>query len=250
MESLNGVLKRRVAQHLLLRSSRDFASAEVYGRFLEQILDRVNHPRRPKLLEELARMRPLTAPLLPAHVEEPLRVSRYSVIHCEGHTYSVPSRLIGERVQVRRYEDRLEVYYGGARQVSMPRLIGLAAHAINYRHIIEWLVRKPGAFQQYRFREDLFPSPVFRRAYDQLRETLPDRTADLEYLRILRQAARTMESEVERVLVELERLQVVPRWAAVLEFWPQPTFGTPELMPLTVQLESYDQLLQETAVTP
>jgi hypothetical protein len=195
-------------------------------------------------------MRPLTAPLLPAYVEEPLRVSRYSVIHCEGHTYSVPSRLIGERVQVRRYEDRLEVYYGGARQVSMPRLIGLATHAINYRHIIEWLVRKPGAFQQYRFREDLFPSPVFRRAYDQLRETLPDRTADLEYLRILRQAARTMESEVERVLVELERLQVVPRWAAVLEFWPQPIFGTPELMPLTVQLESYDQLLQETAVTP
>ena len=250
VESLNGVLKRRVEQHLLLRSSRDFASAEVYGRFLEQILDRVNHPRRPKLLEELARMRPLTAPLLPAHVEEPLRVSRYSVIHCEGHTYSAPSRLIGERVQVRRYEDRLEVYYGGARQVSMPRLIGLAAHAINYRHIIEWLVRKPGAFRQYRFREDLFPSPVFRRAYDQLRETLPDRTADLEYLRILRQAARTMESEVERVLVELEQLQVVPRWTAVLEFWPQPTFGTPELMPLTVQLESYDQLLQETAVTP
>ena len=61
-------------------------------------------------------MRPLTAPLLPAYVEESLRVSRYSVIHCEGHTYSVPSRLIGERVQVRRYEDRLEVYYGGARQ--------------------------------------------------------------------------------------------------------------------------------------
>ena len=84
--------------------------------------------------------------------------------------------------------------------------MGLAAHAINYRHIIEWLVRKPGAFRQYRFREDLFPSPVFRRAYDQLQEALPDRTADLEYLRILRQAARTMESEVERVLVELERL--------------------------------------------
>jgi hypothetical protein len=72
----------------------------------------------------------------------------------------------------------------------------------------------------------------------------------LEYLRILRQAARTMESEVERVLVELERLQVVPRWAAVLEFWPQPILGMPELMPLRVQLESYDQLLQETAVTP
>ena len=109
---------------------------------------------------------------------------------------------------------------------------------------------KPGAFRQYRFREDLFPRPVFRRAHDQLQEALPDRTADLEYLRILRQAARTMESEVERVLVELERLQVVPRWAAALEFWPQPLLDTPELRPLTVPLESYDPLLQETAVTP
>lgn len=250
VESLNGVLKRRIEQHLLLRGSRDFSSVEAYERFLVEILDQANAPRRPKLLEELARMRPLTAPLLPAYVEETMRVSRYSVIQCEGHSYSVPSRLIGERVRVRRYEDRLEVYYGGAQQARMPRLIGLDAHAINYRHIIEWLVRKPGAFRQYRFREDLFPSPVFRRTYDQLQAALPDRTADLDYLRILRQAARTMESEVERVLVELERLQVVPRWSAVLEFWPQPAPDLPELKPLTVQLESYDQLLRETAVAP
>lgn len=250
VESLNGVLKRRVEQHLLLRGGRDFASTEDYTRFLEDILDRANHPRRPKLLEELARMRPLTAPLLPAYVEESLRVSRYSVIHCEGHIYSVPSRLIGEQVRVRRYEDRLEVSYGGVPQVTMPRLTGLTAHAINYRHIIEWLIRKPGAFRQYRFREDLFPSPVFRRGYDQLRATLPDRTADVEYLRILRQAARTMESEVERVLLELERLGVVPRWSAVLEFWPPPASDTPELMPLVAQLASYDQLLQETAGLP
>ena len=249
VESLNGALKRRVEQHLLLRGSRDFADEEAYGRFLEDILDRANNPRRAKLLEELARMRPLTAPLLPAYVEETLRVSRYSVIHCEGFTYSVPSRLIGERVQVRRYEDRMEVYYGGAQQVTMPRLTRPMVHAINYRHVIEWLVRKPGAFRQYRFREDLFPSPVFRRAYDQLREALPDRDADLEYLRILRQAARTMESEVERILLEWERLHVVPRWTALPAFCPPPALRTPELMPLTVHLESYDQLLQETEVS-
>ena len=109
---------------------------------------------------------------------------------------------------------------------------------------------KPGAFRQYRFREDLFPRPVFRRAYDQLQEALPDRTADLEYLRILRQAARTMEFEVEHVLVELEPIQVIPCWTVVLEFWPQPLPATSEFRPLTVQGESYDPLLQETAVTP
>lgn len=87
----------------------------------------------------------------------------------------------------------------------MLRLTGERYHSINYRHIIEWLIRKPGAFANYRFRTDLFPSLRFRRAYDRLCEACSPRTADMEYLRILRQAARTMECKVEEVLTELEK---------------------------------------------
>ena len=155
----------------------------------------------------------------------------------------MPSRLIGQTVRIRRYEERLEVYVAGARQLSMPRLTGEKVHAIDYRHVVEWLLRKPGAFADYRFREDLFPTLAFRKAYDRLCEACPPRTADLEYLRILRQAATTMESAVERVLLELELKGLAPRWHLLMEFWPQPATELPELQPLQVELGSYDELI-------
>ena len=122
----------------------------------------------------------------------------------------------------------------------------LAADAINYRHIIEWLVRKPwGVLGNIDFGKTSFRVPFVGRTTNSRKRFWIARPT-WKISRILRQAARTMESEVERVLVELERLQVVLGCKiAVREFWPNATFGTPELMPLTVELESYDQLLQE-----
>lgn len=244
VESANGALKRRLEQHLLLRGSRDFAGLEAYGGFLEGLLHKANALRQKRLREELAVMKPLDVPFLPEYVEEKVHVSRWSTIQTDRRIYSVPSRLIGETVRVRRHEGHLEVFLGGQRQLQMPRLSGEHVHAINYRHIIEWLIRKPGAFTQYRFREDLFPSLVFRRAYDRLCGACSPRTADLEYLRILRQAAQTMECEVERVLQELEQRGLVPRWDLLMEFWPVPDAPeVPMLAPFAIALSDYDQLL-------
>lgn len=248
VESANGALKRRVKQHLLLRGSRDFDGLDSYRCFLEGVFHRANRLRSVRLAEELRAMRPLDVPTLPEYHEERTQVSKWSLIQVERKTYSVPSRLIGQTVRVCRYEDHVEVYVGAALQVSMPRLTGEKTHAINYRHIIEWLIRKPGAFAEYRFRNDLFPSLVFRRAYDRLCDCCSARTADIEYLRILRQAAMTMESDVERVLAELEAKGMAPRWHLVTEFWPQPVHDLPELRPLMVELQSYDALIGESEV--
>jgi hypothetical protein len=249
IESANGAFKRRTTQYLLLRGNRNFANHDTYRQFLEGVMHKANDRRRPRLTEELATMRPLQVALLPEYVEEQAAVSRWSTIQIDRRMYSVPSRLIGETVRVRRYEERLDVRLGGLLQLSMPRLTGTQTHAINYRHVIEWLVRKPGAFAQYRFREDLFPSLAFRHAYDRLCAACSPRVADVEYLRILRQAARTMECMVEAVLADLEGRQVVPRWATLLEFWPVPEpAAAPTLRPLVVALADYDQLLAGTAV--
>ncbi len=246
VESANGALKRRLKQHLLLRGSRDFDAAEAIRRFIEEVFRKANRGRQKGLAEELAVMRPLRVALLPEYVEENVPVSRWSTIQTDRRMYSVPSRLIGETLRVWRYEEKVEVYLGRERQLVMPRLTGEKTHAINYRDIIEWLIRKPGAFSQYRYRSDLFPSLVFRRAYDRLCQDCTPRAADLEYLRILRQAARTMECEVERVLVDLEQRNLTPRWAVLQEFWPSaPSAATPDLQPLTVELGAYDALLAE-----
>ncbi|MBK7864191.1 MAG: hypothetical protein IPJ65_37465 [Archangiaceae bacterium] len=148
-------------------------------------------------------MRPLVVERLKEYTEEDALVTSWSTIRVKNNAYSVPSRLIGEYVRVHIHDERLEVHYGGTLQLTVPRLQGRNGHSINYRHIIWSLVQKPGAFAQYRYREELFPSLVFRKAYDALTQHHTGRKTDLEYLRILHLAASTMECEVEAVLSRL-----------------------------------------------
>ena len=243
VESLNGALKRRMEQHLLLRGSRDFDSVETYGAFLHGVLNKANGLRRKRLNEELAAMRTLKVDRLPEFETCEPRVTSWSTIRVQRNAYSVPSRLIGEKVKVKCYEDRLEVSYHGIRQMSVPRLSGRGRHRINYRHIIDWLVRKPGAFPNYRYREDMFPTLNFRVAYDRLCEACSERVADIEYLRILKHAARTMECKVDAVLGELCRKGLLPRWSTVLEFCPREEIEVPEVSVPPVDLCQYDLLL-------
>jgi hypothetical protein len=106
---------------------------------------------------------------------------------------------MGEKVEVRLYVEHVEVWYAQQEAERFPRLRGRKKHRINYRHIIDWLVRKPGAFENYVYREELFPTTRFRMAYDALREAQPER-GHKEYLGILYLAARQSETAVDEAL--------------------------------------------------
>lgn len=130
-----------------------------------------------------------------------------SLIVVERNSYSVNSRLIGEIVEARVYSSHVEVWYGGQKVDQFARQRGRTNYRIDYRHIIDWLVRKPGAFANYRYREHLFPSSRFRMAYDLLKERMPNR-CDRRYLEILEMAAKEGEARVEdalRLLLTSER---------------------------------------------
>ena len=150
-------------------------------------------------------MRELDVEKLPEYVEEQVRVSDWSTVRVKHCAYSVPSRLIGEWVRVRVFEDRLEVHFADALQLACERLRGRNLHRIDYRHVIWSLVRKPGAFARYVYREEMFPSLVFRRAYDAIQTPHHGIKGDLEYLRILHLAASTMEADVEAALIAARR---------------------------------------------
>ncbi len=248
VESSNGAFKRRVKQHLLLRGHRDFGGVEEYETFLEGVMEKANRLREERLKEDLAAMRVLQVRLLPAYFEEERRVTSWSTVEVARKTYSVPSRLKGFRVKAWVYNDRVEIYYHGSKQLEMPRLVGEVQHAVNYRHVIGSLLRKPGAFRHYRYREDMFPSPVFRWAYDALNAAVSERQADLDYLRILNHAAMTMESQVEAALKGLQETGRVPRWEAVIEVVPVPRTDMPDMAPLKVNLAEYDQLIERKDV--
>jgi len=243
IEAANGAFKQAVKQHLLLRGSSDFGDLEAYEMFLYQIMEKRNALRSVRLAEELAVMPPLRAKPWPEMRELRPRVNRAGIIRVQHNGYSVPSGLVGKQVIARVYEWKIEVWFANRCVETFPRLTGSQKYHINYRHVIDSLLCKPGGFRRYRHREDLFPRLVFRQAWEELQTHLSPRRADLAYLRILKLAAKGLESDVAAVLEEL--LAAGERWndqtvAQHLQPW-QPHI--PSLKVNTVDLKEYDRLL-------
>ncbi|MBI5511456.1 MAG: IS21 family transposase [Deltaproteobacteria bacterium] len=246
VEACNGAHKRRLEQALLVRGSRDFESVEAWQQFVDDVSRKANNGRGARLAQELDAMRVLNVAKLPEFVEEDLRVSEWSTIRVKECSYSVPSRLIGEVLQVRIFEDRIEARYRGALQLSCERLRGRNEHRIDYRHVIWSMVQKPGGFARYVYREEMFPGVPFRRAYDAIVATRPGLQGDLEYLRILHLAASTMETEVATVLTRLlDEKQPVSSAAVKALVLRETQPSVPAMAPLAVNLAEYDALLQE-----
>jgi hypothetical protein len=243
--------KRAVEQALLLRGSRDFQSMAEYAQFLKDLFAQRNAGRRARLAEEIAVMRELPARRMESAKRERVKVDSGSLIHVERNSYSVNSRLIGAQVEARLYLDRVEIWYGQKKVEDLPRLRGRGKHRIDYRHIIEWLVRKPGAFENYRYQEDLFPTSRFRMAYDALQESTPLR-ASKEYLKILKLAAEIGEVQVDEALREL--LAKAEDVAITMESIGEVLAQLETIAPVTmvevtlVDLASFDQLCTEMAV--
>lgn len=246
VEAGNGALKRRLEQALLLRGSREFDSVEAWQSFIDAVLRKANKGRGARVAEDIEAMRELNVGKLPEYSEATVPVSSWSTVRVKHCAYSVPSRLIGEEVRVRLYEDQLEVYFGDALQLQCERLLGRNRHRVDYRHVIWSLVRKPGAFARYVYREEMFPTLVFRRAFDAIHAPHQGVQGDLEYLRILHLAASTQESEVEAALELLlsEGKAVTSEGVKALLQASERT-PLPALEPGRVDLGVYDALLQE-----
>lgn len=157
----------------------------------------------------------------------------------------MPSRLIDHTLRVRIYENRLVIYYANTKQFELERISG-RDRRIDYRHVIWSLVQKPGAFARYRYRDELFPTKAFRRAYDVIADDEPNRKGDLEYLRILHLAAATMEHDVDAVLCVMLNEQAAITSEAVRARMPnREEVIVPELAPYEPTLDGYDDLLDE-----
>jgi hypothetical protein len=232
--------RRSIRQMPRAGQSRFCRPGHLRARISQDLVRQRNLTRHKRFTSEQQALCPL--PRIPLSPCRELRttVSRFSTIQVVGNTYSVPSRLIGTQLLVRVRAETVEGYVGTHLVFTLSRLQGKQQHAINYRHVIWSLVRKPGAFAAYRYRDELFKSLAFRRAYDQLQQEYPKR-ADREYLRLLHLAATLSESEVETALVRLSEAGQVPTFDTVRDLVSLPhlpVVSTPQ-----VHLEPYDQLL-------
>ena len=241
VEKSHDLLKRAIDQQLMLRGSRDFSSRTEYEQFLEYVCTRRNRSRQARLAEELPHFKPLPKQRWDAPTVLPVRVSPESTIRVEGSVYSVPARLISHYVNALIYADRIEVHCNHKWVQTMPKL-AKGEHSIQYRHIIHHLVRKPGAFAHYKYREDLFPHPIFRATYDQLVERAPQ-TGHKTYLAILHLAALQGEQEVMMALNLLQEECITITLDQVKALLEHPIPPVPDVTVHRPRLDAYDQLL-------
>ena len=242
-------LKRALDQALMLRGSRDFESRREYEQFLKKMFDELNKGRQERLSEELRVLKSLPAKRLEDCKKLQASVGPSSTIRVLHNVYSVHSRLIGEKVEARVYAEYLDIWYGQKRVERLPRLRGEEKHRIDYRHIIDWLVRKPGAFANYRYRDALFPTSRFRIAYDILKDQ-GSAGADKEYLRILHLAAKESESCVDNILGDLidSGNPISADEIADLVYTAQQPEEVKDPIIVEVNLQIYDSLFEDMEV--
>lgn len=242
VEKSHDLFKSDVEQQLLLRGNRNFADLPAYEAFLDSLKERRNKGRKERLAEEMKLLKALPERRWTDPIEMHVGVTPWSTIVVSGCIYSVPSRLIGHKLRALVTPDRIMVLYGKRLIQEMPRLSGKGQTAINYRHVVGHLIRKPGAFANYRFREDLFPSVVFRKAYDRLIEGDLSK-GERAYLRVLNLAAMESESEVAAALEALLEEGLVPDLEAVKDLLLPPVIQYPAVSVSAPNLAVYDDLL-------
>lgn len=237
--------KEALDQALMLRGSRDFTCREEYWKFVLELVARRNRERGEKFAAEAKVLRELPKFRLEAQECQRARVGQGSTIQVKKNTYSVPARLRGEWVEARIGAEQIEVWYAGKLVQAMERLRGQSKHRIDYRHVIDGLVRKPGAFARYVYREDLYPTATYRQAYDALVEQHGAR-ADREYLRILQWASQEGESRVEAALTKLlEQRQALSEQAVRTLMGQETPLGVASHVVVSaVDLRMYDGLLE------
>lgn len=172
VEAAHGHLKRRLRQRLSLRGSNDFDDLAAYRTFIDAVAASINRRNAPRIAAERAALAPLPCQRGVDYTETIVRVTSSSTITLSHELYSVPARLIGERLRVHRYDDRLVLFHGGQELMRLPRAApgraGARRRCIDYRHVITWLARKPRALAGLAFRDDLLPSPAWRTIYQRL----------------------------------------------------------------------------------
>jgi len=241
--------KRAVDQALILRGSRDFEGRQAYEAFLDKLFKQLNSGRKKRFAEEQKVLRRLPEKRLNDFRWFTFKVGPSSTINVAHNVYSVHSRLKKETVRVKLYAEYFELWYGQRKIETIPRMRGDAGHFIQYRHIIDSLVRKPGAFENYRYKNDLFPTTRFRMAYNYFKKTIPVK-ANKEYLKILNLSAKETETGVDealRTLFENEKPLSLDAVKTILKSGD--VIAPPEEVKVEkINLSHYDKLLKNTEV--
>jgi len=247
IESPHGHLKQAIEDALLLRGSRDFTSLDAYRRFVDEIVGRRNARNAKRLDLERSALQSLPARRTTDYEETIVTVTSTSGFILKRVFYSVPSRLIGHRLRVRLYDDRLECFLGSTPLMTLrrghPHADRKHGHVVDYRHVIHALRRKPMALLNLVYREQLFPRRAYQRAFEALLASGGEKPACRTMVGLLALAHdRACEAELA-VLIEAD-LDVgrLPDLDALCRRFAPDAAAIPNIIVELVPLHLYDEL--------
>ena len=247
IESAHGHLKRALEDALLLRGIRDFASLDAYRAFVDEMVGRRNaNLAKPIALEKEA-LAPLPKGRTTDFEEKVIPVTSSGGFILRRVFYTVPSRLIGHRLRVRIFDDRLECFLGVTPVVTLrrgrPVSESQGGHVVDYRHVIHALRRKPMALLNLVYRDQLFPRAAYKRLFETLREHGDDRRACKVTAELLALAhERACEAELaEAIAMDLDAGRL-PDLAALRDRFRPEAASIPRVAVKLTPLDVYDEL--------
>ena len=249
IESPHGHLKNRIRQQIYLRGSSDFESIRDYQTLIHKAVDKLNERCQERFIQEQSYLQPLPSYRVADYEVLTVRVSRRSTIDVRCILYTVPSRLIGHRLELHLYHDHIDGYLGRQLVVELPRIRvntnqTRRGHCINYRHVIEGLRRKPRAFIYCTWQSDLLPNDHYRELWEQLkRDFTLDRAAVLMVEALYLAATQDKESAVAHYLEDHLTASTLSLSALRCHFHLPPNTDPPTLCVQQHSLNDYDQLL-------
>ena len=248
IESAHGHLKAAIRDALLLRGSADFDDLTAYRRFVDEGVSRRNRRNGPRIDVERAALGQLPDRRTSDFEEVIVTVTSSSSFTLKKVFYTVPSRLIGHRLRVRIYDDRLDLFLGGTHLTTLRRgragTNGAHGHVVDYRHVIHSLRRKPMALLRLVYRDQLFPREAYRRTFERLLEAGSEKIACRQMVELLAMAhERACEAELAEALAAgLAEAQLPDMDALRRRFAPRLT-ALPEVVVALTPLSAYDILL-------
>jgi plasmid stability protein/transposase InsO family protein len=247
IESPHGHLKQAIEDALLLRGSRDFDTLDAYRRFIDEIVGRRNARLAKRLALERSALQSLPMRRTADYEETIVTVTSTSGFTLKKVFYSVPSRLIGHRLRVRLYDDRLECFLGATPLMTLrrgrPHRSGKHGHVIDYRHVIHALRRKPMALLNLVYREQLFPRRAYQRAFEALLPAEGEKRACRTVVGLLALAhERACEAELADIIdAELDAGRLPDLDLLARRFAPDPA-AIPDITVELAPLHLYDEL--------
>ena len=251
VESPHGHLKRRIEQALLLRGSFDFESVQAYQAFIDAVVAKANRRNAKAIESERKLLQPLPQRRSMDYSEQRAVVSSSSTIEVRRVIYTVPSRLQGEVLNVRIYDDRLVCYLGSHYVETLPRLhlsnTRKRGRQVDYRHVIHSLVKKPQAFRYSQLREELLPDANYRFIWQSIDKTMAPQEACKLIVNLLYLAA-TYHCEKalgERVVTAIKEGQTLSLAQFQKQFCKKPEHTEVEVEIIHTPLEKYNQLIPQ-----